>query len=460
MNRPRRSVFEYVASLLLAFALAVFIWLNATRTEDPIQTRFLEVPVSFVGLPADTVLVSGDQNTIVQLRLEGPRSVLQEVTPEDFVATVDLSQVPPGQETPVEINVVGNRPGATISFITPERVDVLLEQQVTKRIPVEVDLRGTVARGHTQGEPLLEPDEITVSGPAGRVGQLDFAQVTMFLNNAVETTTESIPPIFYDQQGRVASVTGLQLDTNEVVVTVPVEESAGFADKLVTVVWTGEPAPGYRLLSVSADPPSVLVEGRPAQVNRLTSVRTEPIDITGLTSSFQQAAILDLPDGITTEADQNVMVNIEIEPILTTSTYNRTPELIGLGPGLEAVVTPEQVRVVLFGPLPVLDSLVEEDVRVTLDVFGLEPGSYSIEPRVDVPDRGIEVRSIQPTAVTVTIAEPEASSGSVASALPLTATRTTRSSSTGITPAICTLISSGAWSPDLAKLCTGRQFAR
>ncbi len=460
MNRPRRSVLEYVASFLLAFALAVFIWLNATRTEDPIQTRFLEVPVSFVGLPADTVLVSGDQDTIVQLRLEGPRSVLQEVTPEDFVATVDLSQVPPGQETSVEINVVGSRPGATISFITPEQVDVLLEQQVTKRVPVEVDLRGTVARGHTQGEPLLEPGEITVSGPAGRVGQLDFAQVTMFLNNAVETTTESIPPIFYDQQGRVASVTGLQLDTNEVVVTVPVEESAGFADKLVTVVWTGEPAPGYRLLSVSADPPSVLVEGRPAQVNRLTSVRTEPIDITGLTSSFQQAAILDLPEGITTEADQNVMVNIEIEPILTTSTYNRTPDLIGLGSGLEAVVVPEQVRVVLFGPLPVLDSLVEEDVRVTLDVFGLGPGSYSIEPRVDVPDRGIEVRSIQPTAVTVTIAEPEASTGSIASASPLAATRTTRSGGSGLSPAICTLLSSGTWSLDLAKLCTGRQIAR
>jgi YbbR domain-containing protein len=453
-------VLEYVASFLLAFALAVFIWLNATRTEDPIQTRFLEVPVSFVGLPADTVLVSGDQDTIVQLRLEGPRSVLQEVTPEDFVATVDLSQVPPGQETSVEINVVGSRPGATISFITPEQVDVLLEQQVTKRVPVEVDLRGTVARGHTQGEPLLEPGEITVSGPAGRVGQLDFAQVTMFLNNAVETTTESIPPIFYDQQGRVASVTGLQLDTNEVVVTVPVEESAGFADKLVTVVWTGEPAPGYRLLSVSADPPSVLVEGRPAQVNRLTSVRTEPIDITGLTSSFQQAAILDLPEGITTEADQNVMVNIEIEPILTTSTYNRTPDLIGLGSGLEAVVVPEQVRVVLFGPLPVLDSLVEEDVRVTLDVFGLGPGSYSIEPRVDVPDRGIEVRSIQPTAVTVTIAEPEASTGSIASASPLAATRTTRSGGSGLSPAICTLLSSGTWSLDLAKLCTGRQIAR
>src|SRR5690606_40920883 len=135
---------------------------------------------------------------------------------------------------------------------------------------------------------------------------------------------------FYDLAGRVASVSDLELSGNDVTVTIPVEESAGFADKLITVAWTGEPAPGYRLLSVTANPPSVLVEGRPAQVNRLVTVMTEPIDITGLTETFQQPAVLDLPNGITVDAEQTVTVNIEIEPILTTSTYNRVPDLRGL----------------------------------------------------------------------------------------------------------------------------------
>lgn len=66
---------------------------------------------------------------------------------------------------------------------------------------------------------------------------------------------------------------------------------------------------------------------------------------------------------------------------------------------------PTQVRVVVFGPLPVLDALAESDVRVIIDLFGLEEGTYSIEPDVIVPDRGIEVRSVQPAAVSVTIAE-------------------------------------------------------
>ena len=406
MNRAR-EVLTNLATFFLALVLAFFIWMSASETQDPIRTRFLEVPLQYVGLPADFALVNVDARTTVQIRLEGPDSLLQEYTTDDFAATVDLSQVPSGEQTSVPIAVSMLREGADISFITPEQVDVLLEQQVTREIPVELDFRGSVARGHTQGEALIEPQVVRVSGPASRVNELSFALVTLFLNSTAETLVETARPIFYDLAGRVASVSDLELSGNDVTVTIPVEESAGFADKLITVAWTGEPAPGYRLLSVTANPPSVLVEGRPAQVNRLVTVMTEPIDITGLTETFQQPAVLDLPNGITVDAEQTVTVNIEIEPILTTSTYNRVPDLRGLRSGYQAEVEPGQVRVVLFGPLPVLDALSENDVRVTLDLFGLAEGTYSIEPDVDVPDRGIEIRSVQPAAVTVTISEEE-----------------------------------------------------
>ena len=452
MNRAGEALTN-VATFLLALLLAIFIWTSASDTQDPVRTRFLEIPLEYVGLAADTALVDGDPRQTIQIRLEGPDSVLQEMTPEDFTATADLSGVPSGEPTTVDINVAALKPGAEISFITPEQIDVLLEQQVTREIPIELDVRGSVARGHTQGAPLVEPQSIRVSGPESRVEQLEFALVTIFLNSSVETLVETAQPIFYDLSGRVASVTGLDLSTDEVTVTVPVEESAGFADKLVTVAWVGEPAPGYRLLSVTATPPSVLVEGRPAQVNQLTSVTTEPIDINGLTESFQQSAVLDLPEGITVDPEQTVTVNIEIEPILTTSTYNRVPDTRGLRAGYEAVVEPEQVRVVLFGPLPVLDALSENDVRVVLDLFGLEPGTYSVEPDVDVPDRGIEIRSVQPSAVTVTISPMETESlsqsgtgaGAVAEPAP-----------PGL-PAICYLATGSALPVGLQATCPWRQ---
>jgi YbbR domain-containing protein len=94
-----------VATFLLALVLAFFIWMSASETQDPIRTRFLEVPLQYVGLPADTTLVDVDARQTVQIRLEGPDTILQEITPDDFVATADLSQVPSGERVSVEINV-------------------------------------------------------------------------------------------------------------------------------------------------------------------------------------------------------------------------------------------------------------------------------------------------------------------------------------------------------------------
>lgn len=461
MNRTGETLTN-LATFVLSLVLAVFIWMSASQSEDPIRTRFIDIPLQYVGQPENTTLVDLDPRQTVQIRLEGPDSILQELRPEDFTATVDLSQVPSGERVSVDINVVTSETGAEISFITPEQVDVTLEQQVTREIPVELDIRGSVARGHTQGEPLIEPPTIRVSGPSSQVNQLNFALVTIFLNSTVETLVETSTPIFYDQAGRVSSVNSLEVSHDDVSVTIPVEESAGFADKLVTVEWTGEPAPGYRLLSVTADPPSVLVEGRPAQVNSLTTVSTEPIDIDGLTESFQQTAVLDLPAGITVDPEQTVSVRIEIEPILTTSSYNRVPDPRGLRSGYEAKVEPEQVRVVLFGPLPVLDSLSENDVRVILDLFGLEPGTYTVEPEVDIPERGIEIRSVQPSAVTVTISETITSTVSLlgtqlVSAAPVSLAGPPATPSSVRNPSSCYPAPWDIIAPDLPEFCIGRR---
>ncbi|MDX1414127.1 MAG: CdaR family protein [Candidatus Promineifilaceae bacterium] len=397
-----RPILSYLASFLLALAFGVIIWLTATQEQDPARSQFIQLDVVFAGQPENSILVR-PQTQDVQVRIEGRESVISQISPGDFNAFIDLSQVPFGQPVSVPVEISSTAAEVEWSAPIPEIVDVLLEQEVSREIPVELDIRGDVARGHVQGEPLIDPPFVTIIGPETSVEQLDFALATVFLNDARETTVGDHRPIFYDQRGRVASIGNLDLSTEQVQVTIPVVESAGFADKLISVDWVGDPAPGYRLLSVSVEPPSVLVQGLPARVNALTRLRTEPVDITGLTQSFSQQATLDLPDGISLDQDQEIFVSIEIEPILTTDIRERDVEILGLTANMEAVTAPERVRVVLFGPLAALDTLVDDDVRVSVDLFGLESGTHSLQPEVDLPERGIEVRSIQPGSVSVVV---------------------------------------------------------
>jgi YbbR domain-containing protein len=404
MSRMLRNLLSSLATLLLSVVLALIIWVNAVQSDDPVRSQFIQVPIQFVGLAPDSRLLSTPQQA-VQLVFEGPASVMRLISGDDFQAVADLSAVPFGEETAVGVNVTTDVRGLRILSQSPEQVSVLIDQLVTRSIPVELEVRGTVARGHEQGEPLLEPDTITISGTASQVEPLAFARVTVFLNNDRETVIARPQPIIYNRQGRIASTSNLDYSPEQIQVTIPVNETAGVSDKLITVSWIGEPAPGYRLLSVEVDPPSVLVEGLPTQLALLTRVQTEPIDITGLEESFQQQVALDLPNGVSLVEVEEIFVTIEIEPLLTTSVFTLAPELRRLEAGLEAQISPEEVQIVLFGPLPVLNTLLEDEVTVRLDLLGLGVGTYNLTPIVDFPDRGIELRSVQPSLITVEITE-------------------------------------------------------
>ena len=87
-------------------------------------------------------------------------------------------------------------------------------------------------------------------------------------------------------------------------------------------------------------------------------------------------------------------------------TVRRPVEIQGLAPGLTATVAPEEVEVILNGPLPVLEELRPEDVRVLVDLFGLNAGRYSLEPQVVVTPQGVVVGAVLPATVQVEISLP------------------------------------------------------
>lgn len=407
MMRLTRSLVANLVTLILCFILAVVIWVNAMQVEDPDLKRALQIPATFIGLPEDASRISpSEDNPSVLISYEGPTSVVSELSPDDFSAIIDLSEVPLGSEVSVPVEVQTTNTQVTLDDPIPNIVTVRLEKLVTRQIDVELEIRGDVARGHTMGEPLIDPPVISVTGTESEVDRLDFAQVTVFLNDDTQTRIESPQPLFYNRQGRVASVSGLQLSADQVQVTIPINESADFASKVITADVVGQPAPGYRVLGVTIEPSSVLVTGRPTQLALPFRVQTEPIDITGLTETFESQVSLLLPEGISLDSVDEITVTVQIEPFSSTKIYNLPIELLGVNEALEVTVDPDTVRVVLFGPSPVLDTLTEQEVRVSLDLFGLELGEYSLEPDVDVPDRGLELRSIQPSVIDVIITEP------------------------------------------------------
>jgi len=268
-----------------------------------------------------------------------------------------------------------------------------------------VNVQGNAARGHEAGLAISDPATILITGAKSRVDLIAEARVSVFLSDAREDAVRVRQPTYYDEEGDVAAINGVDTGANEVRVTVPVAEIEGVADKPLIVNFTGNPATGYRLLGVSVEPNSLLVTGAPTVLQDLRSLSTEEIDISGLNESLTQRVTLDLPSGVVLDEVQPIVVTVEIEPILTSDVVRVVPEVRALTEGYTATLELEEVTVFLFGPLPALESTTADDLSVTLDLLDLEPGTHVVEPIVNIAVSNIEVRSVQPEVVTVVVSD-------------------------------------------------------
>jgi len=80
-----------------------------------------------------------------------------------------------------------------------------------------------------------------------------------------------------------------------------------------------------------------------------------------------------------------------------------TVEVVGLSSTLKATIAPEQVTVIVAGPLPMLDQLTIDGIRVMVDVTGLTAGTYQLTPNVEIAIQNLRVESILPETVEVVI---------------------------------------------------------
>lgn len=418
MKTAFRNILYNLGVFLLAIILAAIIWAAAIANNDPVESRLWQIDVETINLPPDAQLLNRPIET-ASITIQGPTSALDRVSPEDYEAVIDLSEIPFGDHD-VPIQVEGGIEGVEILTTSPETTRVNMEQIITRNdIPVRVDVRGDVARGHRRGQETVLPETLTVTGLASQVNQLAEARVTVFLDNARQDIDILRRPTFYDLQGNVASTVGMTVDPVDVQIVIPVIELAGFAEKPITVNWIGDPAPGYRLLNINVEPSSVLVTAPPDQLDALR-IETEPVDISGLTMTETLQVALDLPEGVSVEDPQPIIVTVEIRAIQTSDVVQKAVEIRGLSEAYEAILDPEEVRVFLFGPLPALESLNEDDVRVTLDLLNLEIGTYSLEPLVSISINDVTERSIQPATITVIITEAMTATDGITGTVPIT----------------------------------------
>ena len=175
------------------------------------------------------------------------------------------------------------------------------------------------------------------------------------------------------------------------------------ASKVVPVVpeVEGEPAPGFEIGTVTAEPATIEIVGPTSAVAAMTSAITEPISAAGASGSITESVTVGVSDpSVRVKDRQPVRVVVNVSPAQLEWAVANVPVKVLNGAGT-ATVTPATVTAHVRGPRDAMGADAGA-FDASVDVSGLKPGQYQMPVRVRLPPR-IGIRRVEPLEVQVRI---------------------------------------------------------
>ncbi len=157
----------------------------------------------------------------------------------------------------------------------------------------------------------------------------------------------------------------------------------------IEVDFVGEPAYGYRVdrETIELDPNAVLVEGPKTALEKMDTIKTEPVQLVGRVRSFRRTVKIRpgpemkvLGDGVTevqipikAEFSERELPDIRVKPLGVPSG------------GFTAQLVAEKVSIILKGPRALLDKIVASDILAYADVDNLKEGAQDVPVKLILP---------------------------------------------------------------------------
>ena len=398
---------DNLGTLLLAFILALTVWVAAVGQEDPIlEAVFPEnIKIEYSGV-RDGLLIVGqppEEGTVI---IRAPSTVWEKLTAQDIQLYADLEGLDAGTYKLWLTAAIDLEP-ANVSGIEPETLTLILEPSVSKIFNILVVIHDEPAIGYEAEEPVVDPVTASIVGPRSAVDQVSELRTNISLDNRRESLDQWVPLIALDDEGN--QVQGVQISLDQAHITVAINPKGGYRQVSVIADIEGREeldANGYyRVTNISVIPKEVIVfsSDQPTLEALPGYVFTTPLNLSNATGNIERQLPLQLPAGVSSVGEQTVLVQVLIVPIETSVTAFREVETQGLGSGLFAHFSPETVEVILTGPAFTLDNLQLEDVRVVLEMLDFGVGTYQIEPQVIVLPPDLAFDNPIPSVIEVTV---------------------------------------------------------
>ena len=412
---------------IVSFLLAVTLWLLVVNIDDPVvRWTYLDVPVTIKN--ADVITNQGmiyevldGTDIISRVTVYAPRSVGENISKSDIVATADMNTLNSLNTLQVEFSIpkVGSSKVSDIKGST-DSVRISIENKKNVQKVLKTNITGEAPEGYVVGNVTTDQNLVRVAGAESVVDRVDSANINIDMSTLSEFTsdiTTSVPIRLYDADGNEVEGSTLTKNPENVMITI---EILSTKDVPLRFDVEGEPAEGYGLNgAVTADIQTVRIAGRRSVLGNVNEI-VVPAEAFDLSEIHGETTVtIDvcdyLPDNVQM-ADKsmslpvNVTIGAERE---TTTAYTLRAEDVqitnvpeGLTCDLEGLE--EEYTLSLTGIRSAMSDLTARDLTGVLDVTAwmqeqsiqeLLPGRYSVTLQYNNPEHTEVERPVTATLV-------------------------------------------------------------
>ena len=310
---------------ILSVGIAVLIWLVVMNINDAEKTKVFSKSVKLIN--TDVITENGKVFRVVEgtdyvnVRVRTRKSVIDELSADDFIVTADMQKDLKLNNTMVGISVeCKNRNVKVDEHVTLSRsnVEVSIEDSATEQFQVHVRKVGTENDGLVVGSLIPEQTIIKITGPISLVQRIKTVEAPVDVTGIPVTSVRTCELKLIDGLGGEIDNTYLnyvgKADGINVTVTMLNTKTVP-----LRFTYSGTPAENYIVKDVSYKPETIEIAGTGSVLSGISrwEVPAEAVNVDGIDDELQLVVDLTeyLPPGVVLKDEEasTVLVIVEVE---------------------------------------------------------------------------------------------------------------------------------------------------
>lgn len=399
-KEKKKQLMVKIGCILASFCL----WLYVSYSENPVIEREIKkIPVTLLNedkLRQYNKVLYDDQEYYVSIIVEATESVMRQVKSSDFKVEVDLDSINPksGMNTYI-YKIIESPENVSISQRTQIFINIKLDELVSEKFDVKVDLKGTPKEGFYANTPEISLDNVTVEGAQRHIKTIKNVVAEVNVKDVDKDVKQKVKLKAVDMNGE--TIDDIIIEPEEVQVTVPIGSTKEVPIEIEKI---GSLDSKLKIKSIKLEVDTVKIKGEKQTVNNVTSIKTEHLDLTSITGNTVVELNLDIPENITIDNNMTtVKVNIEVEKSIERQISSEI-KIRNLNEKYTAELSNKSVVVTVKGSEDSMRALDYKYLESYVDLVNLEEGEHIVPIQTRFTGNfDVEIVNIDINPITVTI---------------------------------------------------------